>query len=163
MTNEGRRRLSIYLQDHYAGAVAGSSLFHRVAGSHRNPRVKQVVAELAIQVDGDRHDMDAIMASLTVRHSRTKESLAWAAERFARFKPNGAIFRRSPLTDVVELEALSLAVQGKALGLKTLLNLAETEPRLDADQVQLLLDRARAQQDRLEELRLRHVSEVFGS
>lgn len=161
--NDNRRWLAIYLQDHYAGAIAGSALFHRVADSHSDPQVRKAIADLAAQVEKDRLELDGIMASLEVPHSRPKESIAWAAEKAGRLKPNGAVLRRSPLTDVVELEALSLAVEGKTLGWKTLLTLAETEPSLDAKQVQDLLDRAQAQQARLEELRLAHVDEVFSS
>jgi hypothetical protein len=153
--------LTIYLQDHYAGAVAGSRFFRRVAGSHSDPEVRGVVGDLAAQVEKDRRELGKIMRGLKVRHSRPKEGLAWGAEKLGRLKPNGSVFRRSPLTDVVELEALSLAVEGKALGLKTLLTLAHAEPKLDAKRVQLLLDRATTQRSRLEKLRLAHVNEVF--
>ena len=151
---QSHRWLTLYLQDHYAGAVAGTALFQRVASSHGDPRVRQVVADLAGQVETDRRELDEIMATLTIRHSLLKESLARVGEKLGRFVPNGALLRRSPLTDVVELEALSLAVEGKALGWKTMLTLAGTEPSLDASQVQHLLDRAHDQQVRLEELRL---------
>ncbi|MDQ1483165.1 MAG: hypothetical protein QOF35_1241 [Actinomycetota bacterium] len=159
--NNHRKWLGIYLQEHYAGSAAGSALFHRVASSHSDPKVRQVVADLAKQVEKDQAELDEIMRVLAVPHSRPKESLAWVAEKVGRIKTNGTVVRRSPLTDVVELEALSLAVEGKALGWKTLLTLAETEPSLDPKQVQDLLDRANAQQARLEELRLARVDEVF--
>jgi hypothetical protein len=153
--------LTIYLQDHYAGATAGSRLFRRVADSHSDPRVRQVVGALAAQVEKDQRSLAKIMRSLKIRHSRPKEGLAWGAEKLGRLKPNGTVLRRSPLTDVVELEGLSLAVEGKVLGMKTLLTLADAEPRLDAKKVQLLLDRATAQKARLEELRLARANEVF--
>lgn len=57
---------AISLQDHYAGATAGSRLFRRVAGLHSD----------------------------------------------------GTVLRRSQLTDVVELEALSLALESKVLDMK---------------------------------------------
>jgi hypothetical protein len=101
--------LTIYLQDHYAGATAGSRLFRRVAGSHSDPRVRQVVGALAAQVEKDQRSLAKIMRSLKIRHSRPKEGLAWGAEKLGRLKPNGTVLRRSPLTDVVELEGLSLA------------------------------------------------------
>jgi hypothetical protein len=153
--------LAIYLQDHYAGATAGLNLFRRVAGSHSDPKARRVVADLTVQVDKDRRELRKVMRTLKIRPSRPKEGLAWGAEKLGRLKPNGTLLRRSPLTDVVELEGLSLAVEGKALGMKTLLRLAETEPKLDAKRIRLLLDRAVAQQARLEELRLTRANEVF--
>jgi len=159
---ESHRWLSIYLQDHYAGAVAGSALFHRVAGSHGDPTVRRVVADLAAEVESDRRELDGIMQVLTIPHNKAKEYLARGGEKLGRLMTNGALLRRSPLTDIVELEALSLAVEGKALGWKAMLTLAESEPSLDANQVQVLLDRADAQQARLEELRLARAQELFG-
>jgi hypothetical protein len=161
--NDRHRWLTVYLQDHHAAALAGLALFHRVAGSHGDPQVRRVVAELAAQVEEDRRDLERIMNALMIRQSRPKESVAWAGEKLGRLKTNGAVFRRSPLTDVIELEALSLAVEGKALGWKLFLTLTDTEPRLDADRLRFLLDRANTQHARLEELRLASASEVFGS
>ncbi|MDQ1538943.1 MAG: hypothetical protein QOE58_3336 [Actinomycetota bacterium] len=159
--NESRRWLTGYLQDHYAGAVAGTELFRRVASSHSDARVRRVVADLAAEVETDCRELDEIMGALTIPHSKLKESVAWGVEKLGRLVPHGTVLRRSPLTDVVELEALSLAVEGKTLGWKTLLRLAETEPSLDASQVQDLVDRAEAQQARLEELRLTRANQVF--
>jgi hypothetical protein len=159
---EGHGWLTIYLQDHYAGAVAGTALFHRVAGSHRDPGVRRIVRDLASEVEHDRRELNKIMKNLTIPHDRTKEYLAWAGEKLGRFVTNGTVLRRSPLTDVVELEALSLAVEGKALGWKAMLALAESEPGLEANQIQVLLDRAYLQRSRLEELRLARAVETFG-
>lgn len=159
--NEGHRWLAIYLQDHYAGAVAGTALFHRVAGSHSDPVVRGVVADLAAEIDSDRRELGKIMNVLAIPHNKTKEYLAWGGEKLGRLMTNGTVLRRSPLTDVVELEALSLAVEGKALGWKALLTLAESEPGLDTDQIQVLLDRAFLQRSRLEELRLALARETF--
>jgi hypothetical protein len=159
---QSRRWLTIYLQDHYAGAVAGVALFQRVAGSHGNPGVRRVVADLAEEVEGDRRELDKIMNALEVPHSKTKEYLARGGEKLGRFMPNGTVIRRSPLTDVVELEALSLAVEGKALGWKAMLTLAGGEPGLDPKQIEGLLKRAGDQQARLEELRLARANEIFG-
>jgi len=37
----------------------------------------------------------------------------WAAEKVARFKPNGRLLQRSPLSSVVDLESLLLGIEGK--------------------------------------------------
>jgi hypothetical protein len=42
------------------------------------------------------------------------------------------------------------------------LTLTDTEPRLDADRLRFLLDRANTQHAQLEELRLACATEVFG-
>src|SRR3546814_20785461 len=50
---------------------------------------------------------------------------ARAGELVARLKPNGRIVRRSPLTDVLALEALRTAVHGKQSGWELLRPLAD--------------------------------------
>jgi hypothetical protein len=83
------------------------------------------------------------------------------AEKAARLKLNGRLLSRSPLSDLVELEGLRLAVEGKAAGWRTLLGIADQEPGLDADRLQELVRRANAQISRLEELRVTTAAELF--
>jgi hypothetical protein len=75
-----------------------------------------------------------------------------AGEKVARLKPNERVTKRSPLSDVLELEALVLAVQGKALGWRMLLEVQDR--RIDRQLLDELLMRAVNQRDELEELRL---------
>jgi len=57
----------------------------------------------------------------------------WALEKAARFKPNGRLLRRSPLSDLIELEWLLLGVQGKTAGFRALRRLADTDTDTDTD------------------------------
>jgi hypothetical protein len=157
-----KRWLTVYLQDHYAAAVAGTALFHRVAGSHGDAHARSVIAELATQVEMDRRELGGIMRTLGIRHSQPKQAFAWSGEKVGRLKTNGSVFKRSPLTDVVELDALSLGVEGKVLCWKVLLTVAQAEPSLDVTQVEHLLDRAAIQRGRIEELRRASVEKLFG-
>jgi hypothetical protein len=79
----------------------------------------------------------------------------------ARLKPNGHVLTRSPLSRVVELEALRLGVEGKAAGWRTLRARAERDSRLDATRLDTLIDRATRQIDELERLRVRAVVTAF--
>jgi hypothetical protein len=56
---------------------------------------------------------------------------------------------------------MRLGVEGKASGWRTLRELADTDPRLDPDRIDTLLERARAQSETLQELRVRRAAEVF--
>jgi len=53
----------------------------------------------------------------------------WVLEKAARCKPNGRLFRRSPLSNLIELEGLLLGVQGKAADFRALRRLADTDTR----------------------------------
>ena len=85
----------------------------------------------------------------------------WSAEKLGRLKPNGRLFSLSPLSDVIELEAMRLGVDGKAAGWQTLRRLAEHDDRLDKAHLDDLLARAEAQKETLERLRRQAVTAVF--
>ncbi|CAM5474115.1 hypothetical protein GCM10010329_30680 [Streptomyces spiroverticillatus] len=146
--------LGIYLNDHLAGATSGLELFRRAAGSQARKQAQTPLSELAQQVREDRDSLLRIMADLSVPAERSKVALGWLAEKAGRLKPNGHLFARSPLSDVLELEAMLLGVRGKASCWRTLHARADTDPRLRAEQLDTLLERAQQQSARLEELRL---------
>ena len=73
------------------------------------------------------------------------------AERVGRLKPNGHVVRRSPASDVLELEALRGAVAAKRAGWEALLALADDLARVAAPELERLLGRADGQLARLSE------------
>lgn len=154
--------LGIYLNDHLAGATGGVELARRAAGAHRGSAISDALKRLAAEIVEDRAVLLGMMTALGVPVRHYKSYAAWAAEKVGRLKLNGQIRGRSPLSSVVELEALRLAVEGKAAGWRTLRELAEHDGRLDAGRLDGLLARARQQANTLEELRVGKAAEVFG-
>jgi hypothetical protein len=153
--------LGIYLNDHLAGATAGIELFRRAARAHATSPIGVELQQLAAEVEADRDALRDIMASLAVPVRRYKLATAWAVEKAARLKRNGHVLSRSPLSSLIELEALRLGVQGKAAGWRTLRELADTDARLDRKGLDELQERAHRQADRLEALRLTTAAAVF--
>jgi hypothetical protein len=154
--------LGIYLNDHLAGSVVGSNLARRLAASEQSSAAADQLQRLAADVEEDREALVDIMKALDVPLRHYKTWGAWVAERAGRLKLNGRLLTRSPLSRVVELEAMRLGVEGKAAGWRTLRSLAETDDRLDPGRLDELDARARKQVDLLEELRVRAAAEVFG-
>ncbi len=155
---------AIYLNDHLAGATAGLELFRRAARTQKGEEDKgnTTLAELARQVAEDRDSLTQVMTDLGVSIDRSKVVLGWLAEKAGRLKPNGHLFSRSPLSDVVEVEAMLLGVHGKAACWRTLRTLSETDQRLDIEHLDTLLERAERQSAILEELRLKAVTRALG-
>ncbi|MCX4751042.1 hypothetical protein OG455_37015 [Kitasatospora sp. NBC_01287] len=137
--------LSIYLNDHLTGAFGGTALAHRMADTHPDSRRAADLRQLARDVEQDRDDLVRIMNSLAVpvRHYRTW--LGLAGERIGRLKPNGTLARRSPLSDLIELEAMRTGVEGKTALWRALRSIAETDPRLSAEELDRLIQRAAEQ------------------
>ncbi|MFF4486538.1 hypothetical protein ACFY0F_08570 [Streptomyces sp. NPDC001544] len=153
--------LGIYLNDHLAGATIGTRRAFYVAQAQQGTPLGRVLRPLAKEIAEDRRSLLAIMGRLGVPARRYKVLAGAAAEWAGRFKPNGRVVRRSPLTTVLELEFLLLGVEGKAAGWRMLRPLAEADERLDPRQLDELLERAERQLRTLEELRFTATQEVF--
>ncbi len=146
--------LATYLNEHLFGSTAGLDLFRRVARSHRGTELGVRVQRLADEVETDRDELLGIMADLDVTPSRLRVAVGHTVERLGRLKPNGTVIRRSPLTDLLEIEALRVAVLAKATGWEVLREVSAREPRLSRDKVSDLLDRAHDQRERVAALHL---------
>jgi hypothetical protein len=123
--------LGIYLNDHLAGATAGTGLAQRMAAAGHLPAPAATLRELAVEIAGDRDALLTFMADLDIPVRSYKVWAAWAGEKAGRLKPNGHLISRSPLSDLEELEFLGLGVEGKVAGWRTLRVLAGTDGRLD--------------------------------
>lgn len=142
--------LAIYVNDHLAASAGGVALARRVAGSRNEATAeaaKRLEQQLAEDLAADREALASIAKRLGVRRTYYKEPLAVAAERLGRLKPNGAVLRRSPLSDVVEYEALALAISAKRAFWRTLRDLVATRSELKAAEVDALIARAENQAD----------------
>lgn len=152
-----RHELAIYLNDHLAGATGGVELARRIADEHEDADL----TGLARDVEADRDSLLRIMGALGVQQDHIKVAGGWLGEKLGRLKLNGRLFSRSPLSYVIELEAMRLGVDGKAAGWQTLRRLAEHDDRLDRTHLDELLARARSQQETLERLRVDATETVF--
>jgi len=141
--------LAVHLQNHWVAATGGVDFAHRVAQSHRGTPVGVDLEAVHTEVREDRDSLRAIMEQLDVRPGVVLPLAARVAERVGRLKPNGHLVRRSPVSDVMELEIFRGAVTAKGAGWETLLVLAEDDERLPAEQLRTLADRARAQEQTL--------------
>src|SRR3954452_17386678 len=145
--------LGPYLHDHLAGAAGGVELARRAAKEHADTAFGPALESLAHEIDRDRDALRTILDDLGMSDHSALEVTSWLAEKVARLKPNGQFVGRSPLTPLVELETLRLGIVGKLAGWTTLRILADSDPRLDADQLDRLIVRADEQSAIAEDLR----------
>ncbi len=157
------RLAGIYLNDHLAGASGGLELFRRAARSHRGTPAGEVLQRLTAEVAADRDSLLSTMRALGLPVRRYKIVAGWTAEKAGRLKLNGRLLRRSPLSSLVELEALRLGVEGKASGWSLLLEATAADERLDARELERLRERARRQSAELESLRLAAGAPLFAT
>ena len=153
--HKGHDLLGIYLNDHLAGATGGAGLARRMAAAaDPGSESARVLGTLAAEITQDRLALIKIMGALAIPVRGYKVFAGWAGEKAGRVKLNGHLLTRSPLSELEETELLRLGVEGKAAGWRSLRVLAERDSRLDADQLDDLIERAKRQSDTLETLRV---------
>lgn len=146
LTDDQTKYLGIYLDDHAAGASAGSQRAARLAEAEAETADADALATFAADVAEDSDALLALMETIGLEPSRIKSGLASAAEKIGALKPNGHVSERSPLSTIVELEAMQMAVRGKrslwetlevAMPVPTAIDLGELITRAD-DQLAVL-------------------------
>lgn len=144
--------LAIYLNDHLAAATGAGRLMRRALGSNRENDFGRALAPLAREIDDDRETLRRVMRRLGVGVDRLKWAAATGAELAGRLKLNGRLLDYSPLSRLVELEALALGVEGKRGLWKALATV--DDPRLAGFDFSELAERALRQRRILERQRL---------
>ena len=158
--NRPIRYLQIYLNDHLAGATAGRSLARRAVRNASTSEIRKPLERLADEIDMDRQALLDIMRSLGTTSDPIKIALGLVTERLGRLKFNGHLLQPSPLGQLIELETLSLGVEGKISLWRSLRDISAVDDlskRLD-----VLIDRGEAQRAELERLRILACRQTFG-
>jgi len=155
------RYLPTYLNDHLAGAAAGTDLAARAASSNADNEYGQFLEDLHNEIAEDKATLELLMERLGVKKDPLKTTAARIAERVGRLKPNAHLTSYSPLSRIIELEAIALGVTGKLALWHSLRSLAHADDRLDAAEFDSLIERAEQQREAIESYRLRAVQETL--
>jgi hypothetical protein len=154
--------LATYLNDHLMGASAGVDLFKRVAGGYSDHATRGLLSELADEVADDRDSLLVIMAQLDIKPQTHRMIAGRLVEKVGRLKMNGTVLKRSPLTDLIELEGLRIGVEGK-LAMWRALQAGLHDDRVVPSEIDELIQRAEHQIERLEAIRLTAAQRVFAA
>jgi hypothetical protein len=153
--------LATYLNDHLAGATTGTELVRRAASENEGTPLGDFLVELAEEIADDRETLLELMDTLGVRVDRKKVVAGWTVEKAGRLKPNAQLRGYSPLSPLIELEGLSLGIEGKRLLWRSLQAIAD-EHGLPAERLAELAGRARRQRDRVDRQRQKLVPRALG-
>lgn len=155
------RLLTIYLNDHMAGAAGAVNRIARMASSYTDLSVHPQLVELAGQVREDADSLHRMVERMGIDRRRSLQALGRAGELAGRLKLNGRLRSRSPLTPLVEIEALRAGVLGK-LGLWQTLRTHADDLGLDQAHLERLESRARNQLEVLQECHVAVHATAFG-
>lgn len=152
--------LGIYLNDHFAGSVTGVELAKRARQNNEGTELGEFLDRLVREIEDDRESLSRLMDAHDVTADPVKRTVAWAAEKVGRVKPNGQLGGYSPLSRLIELEGLMLGVSGK-LALWRALHAAGVSTPAGVD-LEVLAAAAERQRDELDAWRIRAAREALG-
>jgi hypothetical protein len=154
--------LAIYCNDHIASAAGGIELVSRMIGAHQGTRYEGPLRQLLGELKQEKTDLSAMTRALGLPVRQYKQVAVWFAEKASRFKLNGHLLSRSPLSSLVEFEFLASAVRGKRSGFETLRIAAEVDPRIDKVLCDGLIEQANRQYRWLTDARREVAAGLFG-
>jgi hypothetical protein len=146
--------LRTYLNDHLAGAAAGSELAKKISAEHQGTSTGEFLAELAQDIEQDRVTLAELADRLGVEKDPVKEAAGWFMEKFSRVKLSDRFTGSAELKLLLEFETLSLGIEGKLALWRSLQQVSDRHPELDDTELDSLVKRAQDQRSRLEEHRL---------
>jgi hypothetical protein len=144
-----RRLIAIYLNDHLAGSAAGLSIVRRCQRANAGTELARQMGEIEADLETDRRALRDLMARFDVRPNRLKQAMGSVGALAARLKRNGRIVGYSPLSRVIDLEALASGIMTKRSLWTSLRAVADQHNALDAAELDALIAFATSQYDRV--------------
>ena len=155
--------LHIYLNDHRTGAVAAHALAERSRTANAGTEFGSFLDEFARDLAEDIDQLDTVLAACSVPKNGPKLAVARLGIALGRLKLNGRLTEYSPLSRVLEFEAMSIGVLGKRQLWTTIAGLPPDHAAASAVDALQLIERAEAQAERLRELSDRAAAVAFPS
>jgi hypothetical protein len=155
------RRLDVYLNDHLAGATGGIELCRRAQRENSGTALGAFLERLLREIVEDRRTLEEVAARLGADRSPFKPAAAWALEKAGRLKLNGRVRGYSPLSRLIELEALQAGVSAKRSLWQVLAVAFPEDPRLQGLDLGALVQRADSQFGGIEAQRLAVATAAF--
>jgi NAD(P)-dependent dehydrogenase (short-subunit alcohol dehydrogenase family) len=154
------KHLSVYLNDHLAGAAAGLELLVEL---RKRPGFEDWATRLHADIAEDRQELKALMRRLGVSESAPRQAAAWMTEKAASLKMRLDDRGDGALHQLELLEALAMGIDGKRALWHALQAASIVEPRLQGVDYTRLIGRAEEQRERVEARRLQAATEAFGT
>ena len=140
--------LDTYLNDHIAGATAGTNLAKMAAEEHQTDEHGPFFSEIYAAIQADFETLQQLASALGVEESAAKGALAEIGSKM--MAPKFTAGDDDELNAFVTLETLSIGIEGKVCMWKALKTIEDGNPALEAADLDTLLARGTDQRERLE-------------
>jgi len=155
--------LDVYLNDHLAGSAAAVELVERIRGTNEGTTLASHMQGLGQLIEEDRDTLTAVMEQLGVVRSGPKQLAGKVLETLSRLRLNERVTGSAYVTRLMELETLSLGIEGKLSLWRSLGQVTGSRPELAGFDLPGLETRAVDQRAGLEPFRLEAASQAFAA
>ena len=156
-----KEELRVYLTDHLGGAAAGEELAERLRLQNEGSPLEGFLAQLALDITVDRETLEDLMERLEITKSAVKQAGGWVLEKLTRIKYSEKVTRSVDISQLFEMETLSLGIEGKLAMWRSLKMVAHEDPQLSSTNFDDLIQRAQQQLDGLERYRQEAAAKAF--
>jgi hypothetical protein len=146
--------LHVYLNDHLAGASAGTTLVKQAAEQNEGTEIGDFFATLVDEIGADLNTLTVLIDRLGVDVSAGKGKIAELGTKITETKFSGETVGSADFGAFITLETLSIGVEGKLCMWKALKAIESEVPELADTDIDTLTERAQSQRDRIEGKRL---------
>ncbi len=140
--------LDTYLNDHIAGATAGTNLAKMASEEHQTDEHGPFFSEIYSEIKADYETLQALATALGVDQSASKAALAEVGSKL--MGPKFTSGDDDELNAFITLETLSIGVEGKVCMWKALKTVEADYPEFEQFDIDDLLARAQSQREKLE-------------
>lgn len=157
-----REALDSYLNDHLAGSAAAVELVERIRANNEGTPLDAYLEGLGREIEADRDTLGEVMEQLGVVRSTPKQLVGKVMETLSRLRLNEKVTGGPEVTRLMELETLSLGIEGKVALWRSLNHVADSRPELAEFDIAALIVKAVGQRTGLEPYRLEAAAGALG-
>ena len=158
-----REALGSYLNDHLAGSAAAVELVDRLRATNEGSPLAAHLEGLGLEIEADRDTLGEVMERLGVVRSTPKQLVGKVMETLSRLRLNERVTGGAEVTRLMELETLSLGIEGKVSLWRSLNHVADSHPQLAEFDLAALVVKAEGQRAGLEPYRLEAAAGALGA
>ena len=129
-----------------------SKALESIRSENEGTPLGELLARLATEIETDRGTLETLMLGLGIETSTVKQAAGWMLERLSRLRFDERVTHSAAITRLMQLETLSLGIEGKLMLWKALQQVGETA--FEGVDFAGLVSRAEAQRKDLEQFRL---------
>lgn len=152
-----------YLGDHLAGSAAAIDLVEKIRSENEGTPLAAFLDALGREIEADKATLEAVMERLGVPTSSVKQLAGKVVEKLSRLRLNDRVTGGPAVTQLMELETLSLGIEGKLSLWRSLRQVADDRPELAGFGLETLMARAVEQRAAVERHRLESAIQAFSA